>query len=153
MLQLNTHQQFVLFENLEVILQYFHMNCTVCNALTLALLSVNKQKNNERYSQLMYFQCSQHKQFYSYIVRCSHYFFHHLYGLQVHVSHSGIIICCLGWGCQSPNPQEIQCFKWEFCVRIAWFRFVQCFLGMCSWHEMTPACNLIFNMSCFLLCA
>ena len=22
----------------------------------------------------------------------------------------------LGRGCQSPNPQEMHCFKWEFCV-------------------------------------
>ena len=39
----------------------------------MAQLSINEQKNNEtykqnnaRYSKLMFFQCSQHKHFYSY---------------------------------------------------------------------------------------
>ena len=31
----------------------------------------------------------------------------------------GIIIDYTGLGCQSPNPQKIQCFKWEFRVRFA----------------------------------
>jgi len=29
--------------------------------------------------------------------------------------------CTVGWGCQSPNPQEIQCFKWELCVCLILF--------------------------------
>jgi hypothetical protein len=33
--------------------------------------------------------------------------------LEVRMSTSGIVICYRGWGCQSPNPQEIHCFKWE----------------------------------------
>ena len=41
---------------------------TICNALTMALRIVNKQKTNERYSQMMSLQCGQHKQFYS--LRC-----------------------------------------------------------------------------------
>jgi hypothetical protein len=39
--------------------------------------------------------------------------------LQVRMSTSGVIIHYIGWGCQSPNPQEIHCCKWEFCVRFA----------------------------------
>lgn len=34
------------------------------------------------------------------------------------MSTSGIVIPHLR--CQSPNPQEIHCFKWKFCVRCAW---------------------------------
>jgi len=43
---------------------------TICNALTMALHSINNQKNSERYSELhvMFFQCSQHQQLYSYMV-------------------------------------------------------------------------------------
>jgi len=39
---------------------------------------------------------------------------------QIHMSASGIVIHYIGWGCQSPNPQEIQWFKWEFCVWFVW---------------------------------
>ena len=39
----------------------------------------------------------------------------------------GIVIIYIGWGCQSPNPQEIHCFKWEFCVRFVWFWFARLF--------------------------
>ena len=31
---------------------------------------------------------------------------------------SGIVIHYIGWGFQSPNPQEIHCFQWEYHV---WF--------------------------------
>ena len=43
----------------------------------------------------------------------------YMYTLQVHVSTSGIVIHYIGGGSQFPNPQEILCFVWEFCVRIA----------------------------------
>lgn len=36
------------------------------------------------------------------------------------MSTSGTVIPHWAWGCQTPNPQEICCFKWEFCVRCAW---------------------------------
>ena len=52
---------------------------TTCNALTLALHSVNTQNNDEGYSQLMFFQCSQHKHFHTYTVQCFHHFVHHLH--------------------------------------------------------------------------
>jgi hypothetical protein len=41
--------------------------------LTLALHSINKQKNNERYSQLKFFQCSQPEEFYSCIVSLTYF--------------------------------------------------------------------------------
>ena len=76
-LQLHWHQQTVLSENLTIshfaLLSHEPSVNTICNALTLALHSVNKQKNNERFSQLMFFQCSQNKQFYSYVVKFFHY--------------------------------------------------------------------------------
>jgi len=43
---------------------------TICNALTLALHSINKEKNKEGCSQLMLFQCSQHKQCHFCIKEC-----------------------------------------------------------------------------------
>jgi len=36
-----------------------------------------------------------------------------------------VVIHYIGWGCQSPNPQEIHCFNWEFCAQSAW-----CFSGL-----------------------
>jgi len=66
MLQLNWHKQTVLSESLTVshfaVLSYKPLLNTICNALTLALHSVNKQKNNERFSELMLFQCNPNKQ-------------------------------------------------------------------------------------------
>jgi len=44
-----------------------------------------------------------------------------MYTLQVHVSTSGIVIHYIGGGGQSPDPQEILCFVWEYCVRFARF--------------------------------
>ena len=84
MQQLNEHQQTVLSENLTIshlaVLSYELLLNKICNALALALHSVNKQKNNERFSQLMLFQCSQNKKFYSYMVKCFHYsIFHNLW--------------------------------------------------------------------------
>jgi hypothetical protein len=40
-----------------------------------------------------------------------------------------MVIHYTGWGCQSLNPQDIHCFKWEVCVRFAWFWLVRCFSG------------------------
>ena len=34
--------------------------------------------------------------------------------LQIHMSTSGVVIHYRGWVCQSSNPQEVHCFKWEF---------------------------------------
>jgi hypothetical protein len=45
----------------------------------------------------------------------------YVYTLQVHMSTSGIVIHHIGWGSPSPKPQEIHCFKWEFCVWFARF--------------------------------
>jgi hypothetical protein len=47
-----------------------------------------------------------------------------LYILQIYTwpfrkSTNGIVIHYIGWGFQSPNLQEIHCFKWEFCVQFA----------------------------------
>jgi hypothetical protein len=72
------------------ILQCVRMNCwlnTICNALTLALRSVIKQKNNEKYSQMMFFKCNQHKEFYSYIIYSFHYFACPLY-IEPHSSYN-----------------------------------------------------------------
>jgi len=44
------------------------------------------------------------------------------YTLQVQMSISGIVIYYIGWGWQSPNPEETHCFKWKFCIQLA-----------CSW--------------------
>ena len=52
------------------------------------------------------------------------------------MSTSGILIHYIGWGCQSPNPQEIHHLKWEFCVRFARFS------GTYTWCKMRPACIL-----------
>jgi len=38
-----------------------------------------KQNNNEKYSQIMFFQWNQHKEFYSYIIYSVHYFICPLY--------------------------------------------------------------------------
>jgi hypothetical protein len=66
-----------------------------------------------------------------YVLHTNVYVLHtqYIYTLQVHMSTRGIIIHYIGWGCQSPNPQEIHCFKWEFCVQFAWFRFAWRFSG------------------------
>jgi hypothetical protein len=48
-----------------------------------------------------------------------------IYTLQVCMSTHGVVIPYVGWGCPSPDPQKIHCFKCEFCV---WF--LQCFSGM-----------------------
>jgi hypothetical protein len=37
----------------------------------------------------------------------------HIY---LHTHTTGTVIHYIGWGCQSPNPQEIHCFKCKFCV-------------------------------------
>ena len=42
----------------------------------------------------------------------------YVYTVQVLMSASGIIIHYIRWVCQSPNSQEIRCFRLEFCV---WF--------------------------------
>ena len=52
------------------------------------------------------------------------------------MSTSGILIHYIGWGCQSPNPQEMDHLKWEFCVRFARFS------GTYPWCKMRPACIL-----------
>jgi len=68
-LQLNAHQQSALFANLTILpfcsASMRTLTNTMCTAFTLALHSVNKQKNNERYSKLVFFQCSENKPIYS----------------------------------------------------------------------------------------
>ena len=55
-------QSSALFANLTnlpfAVLSYKLSLNTICNALAVALHSINKQKNDERYSQLTFFQCS-----------------------------------------------------------------------------------------------
>jgi hypothetical protein len=46
------------------------------------------------------------------------------------MSTSGIVIHYIGWGCQSPNPQEIHYFKWKFLVR-----FARHFSGTYPWRK------------------
>jgi len=53
----------------------------------------------------------------------------YLYTLQVHMYSSGIVVHYIGWGCQSPNSEEIHSFKWEFCVQFAWL-FPECNPGI-----------------------
>jgi len=81
MLQLNVHQKSVLFENLASLpfCSTFIRTVTKHNQTHWHWHSVNKQKNNERYSQLVFFQCSHKKLFYFYIVQYFHYFVHPLY--------------------------------------------------------------------------
>jgi hypothetical protein len=43
----------------------------------------------------------------------------YIYTLQVCMSNSGVVMHYIEWSCQSPNSQEIHCFKWEFCIRFA----------------------------------
>ena len=43
------------------------------------------------------------------------------------MSTSGAVIHYIEWGCQFPNPQEIHCLKWEFCVWFVLFWFVKLF--------------------------
>jgi hypothetical protein len=38
-----------------------------------------------------------------------------------------LVILYIGWGCQSPYPQEIRCFKWKFCDTFVRFRFARLF--------------------------
>jgi len=70
-LQLNAHLQSVVFEYLTSLRFCSAFIPAVTNtiwiALTLAHHSAKKQ-NNDRYSWLMFFQCSQHKQFHFYII-------------------------------------------------------------------------------------
>jgi hypothetical protein len=42
-----------------------------------------------------------------------------VYTLQIRMPSSGIVVHSLGRGCHFPNLQEIDCFKWEFCLRFA----------------------------------
>jgi len=56
------------------------------------------------------------------------------------------------WGCQSPNPKEIHCFKWDFHVRFVWFWF------MCLLQEHIPGIKwhlsvkyIIQPMSCLFV--
>lgn len=73
MLLINAHQQYIFFENSQLfyfaVISYELLINTICNALTPALHSVNKQRINEIYSKLMFFQCIQHETLYSYIQR------------------------------------------------------------------------------------
>ena len=62
----------------------------------------------------------------------------YIHTLHVRMPTSGIDIHYIGWGCQSPDPQEIHCFKWEFFVQYTWF-----FSGMYPWHKTMPACIFI----------
>lgn len=38
-----------------------------------------------------------------------------------------MVIHYTGWGCQSPDLWKIHCFKWEYCIWFALFKFVQHF--------------------------
>jgi hypothetical protein len=55
------------------------------------------------------------------VQKCVYTIYVNIHTLQVRMSTS-VVIHYIGWGCRSPNPQEIHCFKWEF-----GFRFVQFF--------------------------
>ena len=59
------------------------------------------------------------------------------------MSTCGIVIRCIGRGCQSANSQEIHCIKWGFCVL-----FAERFSGKYPWHKMRPAC--IANVITFI---
>jgi hypothetical protein len=82
MLQPNSRQQYVHFENMTWLqfcgTSYELLLNTIWIALPPAIYSVNTQKNNERYTQLMFYQCSPHKQFLPYVVFCFHYFVQNL---------------------------------------------------------------------------
>ena len=55
------------------------------------------------------------------------------------MSASGIVLYCIGWGFQSPNPQEIHHFKWAICVRFVQFWLAQLFSGTYFWCKTRPA--------------
>ena len=57
-----------------------------------------------------------------------------------------VVIHCIGWGCQFPNPLEIHFFKWKFCVQFAWYRFAQHFSGIYPWNKTRLAC--VVNNKC-----
>jgi len=60
------------------------------------------------------------------------------------MSTSGTVIPHSGWGCQSPKHHEIHCFKWEFCVRFAWF---------CQKHNLGVKWDLLaFQVKNFVMC-
>ena len=59
------------------------------------------------------------------LIYCIETYIQYIHTLKVCMSPSGIVIHYTGWGCQSPNPQEIHCFEWEICVWI-----VQSFAGI-----------------------
>jgi hypothetical protein len=65
----------------------------------------------------------------------------YIYTLRVRMSISGVVMHYVVWGCQSPNPQAIHCFKWEFCVQ-----FARRFSGTYPWRTAGPACI------CFIMC-
>ena len=70
----------------------------------------------------------------------------YMYILQVRMSTGGVVIHFVGWSCQSPNPQAIHCFKWEFCVQ-----FARCFSGTYPWRKAGPACTWFIMCRMFLV--
>ena len=71
-----------------------------------------------------------------------------MHTLQVRMSTSGVVIHCTARGCQSPKPQEINCFKCQFCAQ-----FARRFSGTYAWRTTRPACNTfikrIFHFAIF----
>jgi len=63
----------------------------------------------------------------------------HMYSTGPYVD-SHIVVHYIWWG-QSPNPKEVHCFKWEFCILFAQFRFVWCFSAVYPWCNTCPACT------------
>jgi len=43
------------------------------------------------------------------------------------------------------HPQEVHCFKCEFCVRFAQFQFAWCSSGTYPWGKMRPACIWLYR--------
>jgi hypothetical protein len=80
---------------------------------------------NELYQKLWmcvsyFLYCVRNKEIYctDMYLYCIQLYRQYIYTLQVRMSISGVVPHYIEWGCQSPNPQEIHCFEWEFCV---WF--------------------------------
>jgi hypothetical protein len=52
---------------------------------------------------------------------CIYTYIQQIYTSQEWMSTSGIILQSTEWGCQTPNPPKIHCFKGEFCVQFVWY--------------------------------
>ena len=131
--------------SIQIILNANHLKQKVCVA------SLPQSYQNEPYQKLWISllhctvlemnKCIVQKHMYT-VQKCIYTpYIQYTYTVQVHISTSGTVIHYAGCGYQSPNLQEIHCFKWEFCVQLALFRIVQCFSESATQCKMRPGCT------------